>query len=226
MALLARTTRARGLGAGWASRLLSRTAVSTVKPGDTTLLRVLSRTVAKNQAGRERRAGRVPALIYGLSQHNIPISVNAIELRPYFRRNDFYNRVLELELPDGAGVIRALPRELEVDFETMQPNYVTFLRWPEDLEKNPQMVPVPVQVINEDLSPGVKAGHFCYKIFKTWRFKVFKEPIISSIVVDAGPLNLGNGIKLSSLVIPEGHVSIPQGQLIDPTLVKVIKSGN
>jgi large subunit ribosomal protein L25 len=192
-------------------------------------LRVLMRPFGKNDAERERRAGRVPALLYGLGQGNLPLSVTAHELRPHARRPDFFNRVLEIELPDGAGVVRAVPRQIDRAFNDMQPSYVTFMRWPStpaELEKNPQMVPIPTQVLNEDSGPGVKAGHFLFVIFKTWRFKVSKEPVLTSLLVDAAELNLRDRVQLSDLAIPEGHTSIPRGKLLNPTIVKILKAGS
>lgn len=186
-------------------------------------LKLLSRPRVKRSAVRERQEQRVPGLLYGGHQPNLPISITQADLRSHARRSDFFNRVLELELPDGAGVCRAIPRQLDREFASQAPSYVAFLRWPEDLDKSPQMVPIPITVINEDVSPGVKAGNFVYKIFKTWRFKVFKEPIPAAIVIDAGPLALEQGVKLSQIPLPDGIVPLARGKLVDPTLIKVLK---
>lgn len=191
--------------------------------GDT--LKLLSRPRTKRSAVREREGQRVPGLLYGGHEPNMPISVTQNELRSHARRPDFFNRVLELELPDGAGVCRAIPRQLDRDFLAQSPSYVTFLRWPADLEKAPQMVPIPIEVVNEDVSPGVKAGNYLHHIFRSWRFKVSKEPIPSAVVVDATPLVLEQGVKLSQIALPDGIVPMARGKLLDPTLVKVIKPG-
>jgi large subunit ribosomal protein L25 len=188
-------------------------------------LPVLTRPRIKRSAQKERSEHRVPALLYGGKEPNVQISVTQADLRPHARRTDFFNRVLELQLPEQGGVCRAIPRQLDRDFKSSEPSYVTFLRWPDDLASNPQMVPIPIHVINEDVSPGVKAGNYLFQIFKSWRFRVHKEPIPSAIVIDAAPLAFEQSVKLSQLAIADGIEPMAQGKLLDPTLVKVIKAG-
>jgi large subunit ribosomal protein L25 len=212
---LERRRRTLFLASGWLRGLCKASASDTLK--------LLSRSRVKRSALKERKEHRVPGLLYGGGEPNITVSVTAADLRPHARREDFFNRVLELELPESGRVCRAIPRQLDREFESREPSYVTFLRWPEDLEANPQMVPIPIKIVNEDVSPGVKAGNFLYQIFKTWRFRVTKEPIPSAIVVDAAPLVFEQGVKLSQLDIPDGIVPMPQGKLLNPTLAKVIK---
>ncbi|KAG8464564.1 hypothetical protein KFE25_009932 [Diacronema lutheri] len=218
MALVLRASKGRGaLGPTGARGLCKAVATETLK--------LLSRPRTKRSASRDRKDGRVPGLLYGGHVPNLPVSVGQDDLRPHARRSDFFNRIFELELPDGAGVCRAVPRQLDSAFPLRTPSYVTFLRWPADLEKHPQMVPIPVEIINEELSPGVKAGNYLFRIFKTWRFKVYREPIPTAIILDAGSLALDQGIKLSDVALPEGIVPIARGKLSNPTLIKVIKPG-
>jgi len=162
-------------------------------------------------------------MLYGDHKHVLPISTCMTELTAHLKRRDFKCAIMDLVLPDGSGSCRVIPRAVEYDFKTRKPTYVTFQRWPEDLKRYPQKVPIPIVATNAEFCVGVKAGGSLIYIFDEWTCRVYDEPIPAVIELDASPLEIGVAVKLSSVKLPEHVKPMPRGQLVDPPLIKVIK---
>src|SRR5436853_5049081 len=107
----------------------------------------------KGAARAERRAGRVPGVIYGDGKPPLNISVDHAELKQRIYAGRFLTTIYELEL-DG-GKQRVIPRDFQLDAVRDLPVHVDFLR----LGAGAQIrVRIPVHVINADQAPGVKRG--------------------------------------------------------------------
>src|SRR5882757_4444038 len=116
------------------------------------------KAVARPRAGKgaaraERRAGRVPAVIYGDGKPPLNVSVDHAELKQRIYGGHFLTSIYELEI-DGAKH-RVIPRDFQLDPVKDLPVHVDFLR----LGVGAQIrVRIPVHVINADQAPGVKRG--------------------------------------------------------------------
>ena len=87
--------------------------------------------VARPRAGKgaaraERRAGRVPAVIYGEKQDPITISLNFIELNKIIYSGHFLTTLFEISV-DGTKH-RVIPRDYQLDVVKDFPLHVDFLR--------------------------------------------------------------------------------------------------
>ena len=83
-------------------------------------------TAGKGAARAERRAGRVPGVIYGDNKPPLPISVNHAELKQRIYAGRFLTTIYELEL-DGEKH-RVIPRDFQLDAVKDLPVHVDFLR--------------------------------------------------------------------------------------------------
>src|SRR5215472_2391894 len=112
-----------------------------------------ARVLSKASARSERRAGRVPGIIYGDNKPPLTISVDHKDLRQRIYAGRFLTTVYELNI-DGTKH-RVIPRDFQLDPVKDLPIHVDFLR----LGVGAQIrVRIPVHVLNADQSPGVKRG--------------------------------------------------------------------
>src|SRR5207302_2683477 len=108
---------------------------------------------SKGAARAERRAGRVPGVIYGDKKDPISISVDHADLKQRIYAGHFLATIYELEI-DGTKH-RVIPRDFQLDPVKDLPVHVDFLR----LGVGAQIrVRIPVHVLNAEQSPGVKRG--------------------------------------------------------------------
>ncbi|MEM7212313.1 MAG: 50S ribosomal protein L25/general stress protein Ctc, partial [Pseudomonadota bacterium] len=107
----------------------------------------------KGPARQLRRAGRVPAVIYGESKDQQMISVESRALRRELTNPRFFSTLCLLQL--GKDEIRVLPREVQVHPVSDEPLHADFVR-----VSRGATVTVTVQVafLNEETSPGLKRG--------------------------------------------------------------------
>src|SRR6516225_12043272 len=119
-----------------------------------TVIKAASRSRGGKGAARaERRAGRVPGIIYGDGKPPLPISLDYDELRQRIYAGHFLTTVHEVEV-DGVKH-RVIPRDFQLDAVREQPLHVDFMRLGEGATIR---VRIPIHVINVDQSPGVKRG--------------------------------------------------------------------
>ena len=107
----------------------------------------------KGAARAERRAGRVPAVIYGDKKDPETIALEFHELLRLLKRGGFLSSVFDIKF-DGKSV-RALTRDVQFDPVKDLPIHVDFQRVGGDGRIR---VAVPIAIINEDKSPGMKRG--------------------------------------------------------------------
>ena len=83
-------------------------------------------SVGKGAARAERRAGRVPGVIYGNNQPPQPISVDDRELRQRILAGRFLTTIYDIDL--GGKKHRVIPRDFHLDPVRDVPLHVDFLR--------------------------------------------------------------------------------------------------
>ena len=119
---------------------------------------VISATVrdraGKGAARAVRRAGRVPAVIYGDKKIPATISLEPRELRKHLDTGGFFSTVYSVDI-EGAGPERVLPRDVQFHPVNGRALHVDFLRVTKATRTN---VDVPCVFINEEESPGIKRG--------------------------------------------------------------------
>src|ERR1700674_1064240 len=107
----------------------------------------------KGAARAERRAGRVPGVIYGNNQPPVTISVDDAELRQRILAGRFLTTIYDIDLEGKKH--RVIPRDSHLDAVGDFPIHVDFMRLG---ERTNIRVSVPLHVQNGDPSPGVKRG--------------------------------------------------------------------
>jgi large subunit ribosomal protein L25 len=168
----------------------------------------------KGAARTERRAGRVPGVIYGDNKPPMTISVEHEELRRRIYAGHFLTTIYELDI-DGTKH-RVIPREFQLDPVKDLPVHVDFLR----LGVGAQIrVRIPVHVLNAEISPGVKRGGAVNLVTHTIEVMCSADAIPESIDVDISELEINYSKHLNEIELPS-HVRVI-GRA-DQTLVTIV----
>src|SRR5258705_2905519 len=178
-------------------------------------LKVTTRARAGKGAARaERRAGRVPGVIYGDSKDPITISVDFAELKRRIYAGRFLTTIYEIEL-DGAKH-RVIPRDYQLDAVKDLPVHVDFLRLGVGAKIR---VRIPIKILNADQSPGVKRGGTVNIVTHAIEVQCAPEEIPEAIEVDISSLEINYSKHLSDITLP---TSLRVVERIDPTLVTIV----
>ena len=153
----------------------------------------------KGAARAERRAGRVPGIVYGENQPTSSISVDATEITNRIYAGRFLTTVFDLEV-DGKKT-RVIPRDFQLDPLKDRPIHVDFQRLGEGAIIR---VAVPVHFINQEGSPGIKRGGTLNVVRHTVDFFCPAEKIPESITADLTGLEINDSLHISSVTLPEG----------------------
>jgi large subunit ribosomal protein L25 len=168
----------------------------------------------KGAARAERRAGRVPGVIYGDSKPPVTISLDYNDLRQKIFAGRFLTTLYDLEL-DGVKH-RVIPRDFQLDPVRDNPVHVDFMRLGEGAVIR---VAVPVHVVNADTAPGVKRGGTVNIVTHTIDVMVKPEAIPDYIEVDVSQLEINYSKHLSDIKLPEGVKPVSR---VDLTLVTIV----
>ena len=170
----------------------------------------------KGAARAERRAGRVPGVIYGDNQPPTTISVNDAELRQRILAGRFLTTIYDIDL-DGKKH-RVIPRDFHLDPVRDFPIHVDFMRLGEGATIR---VSVPLRIQNGELAPGVKRGGAVNIVTHTIDLECAVDNIPQYIEADVGALEINHSLHLSDIKLPTGvRALLARGE--DLTLVTIV----
>ena len=147
-----------------------------------------------------RRGGRVPAVVYGGGREPEKVSVEDRRLRWLMGRGGFTATLLDLEIA-GGGRERVIPKEVQLHPVTDRPLHVDILRGSAGSELN---VRVPVALLNQEDCAGLRAGGALAVAQYDVEVVCRADSIPESLEVDIAGLEIGGGLRLSDIALPEG----------------------
>ena len=153
----------------------------------------------KGAARAARRAGRVPAVIYGNHEAPLMISVEPKALAREMSRPGFLTRLIDIALDGDAH--RVLARDVQLDPVTDRPLHVDFMRVGADSRV---YVNVPVQFINQDRCTGIRRGGVLNVVRHEVEMICAATAIPDHLTVDLANHDIGSSIHISMVTIPEG----------------------
>jgi large subunit ribosomal protein L25 len=153
----------------------------------------------KGVARQTRRAGKIPAVIYGNKEKPVTISLNRLKFERVLRTPGFFTHLFDIEVGDAS--YHVLPRDVQFDPVTDIPIHVDFLRVSKDLRVT---VAVPVEFVNAEKSPGLKRGGMLNIVRHEIEVLAGAEEIPEHITVDLSGYDLGDSIHISSVKLPAG----------------------
>ena len=153
----------------------------------------------KGGAREQRRAGQIPAVIYGEKQDPLMIALDGAEMLKQLRRPGFMTHVFEIDLKGRKE--RVLPREVQHDPVSGKPLHIDFMRFSASTKIN---VDVEVRFENEDRSPGLKRGGVLNIVRHTIELICKPDAIPEYVRVDLTGLEMGDVLHLDALTLPPG----------------------
>jgi large subunit ribosomal protein L25 len=168
----------------------------------------------KGAARAERRAGKVPGVIYGNNQPPVTISVDDRELRQRILAGRFLTTIYDIDLEGKKH--RVIPRDFHLDPVRDFPIHVDFMRLGEGATIR---VSVPLRVQNADTSPGVKRGGTVNIVTHSLELECSVDNIPQYIEADVGALEISHSLHLSDVKLPAGVKSLSRE---DATLVTIV----
>ncbi|KAM0992676.1 hypothetical protein ACFX2A_008552 [Malus domestica] len=178
-----------------------------------TIFAVPRTTSGKSISAKERKAGRVPSIIFeqedgqhGGNKRLISVRTNQIrKLVGHLGRSFFLSRLFDLEVRsdfdsenDVVERVRVLPRSIHLHSATDAPLNVTFIRAPSHALLK---VEIPLVFRGDDVSPGLKKNGCLNTIKRTVKFLCPADVIPPYIDVDLSELDVNQKIVMGDLKV-------------------------
>ena len=153
----------------------------------------------KGSARAARRAGLVPAVIYGAHKAPEIVTLPFRVVDKEYRAGNFTNTIYEIEV--GGARQRVLPRDIQIDPVRDWPVHVDFLRVDVDTLV---VVHLPVHFTNQTLSPGIKRGGMLNIVRHEIEARCPPDSIPEFIEIDVASYDIGDSIHISAVSMPAG----------------------
>jgi large subunit ribosomal protein L25 len=148
----------------------------------------------KGAARATRRAGKVPAVIYGAKQEPNLIALDPRAVLRELNRPGWQSRVYEVR--NNGNATRVLIRDVQFHPVTDSPEHVDFQRL---VTGERVRVSVPVHFENDGISPGLKRGGVLNVVRHTVEVYTQPEYIPEQFTADLAELNFNDAVRWEDL---------------------------
>ena len=159
----------------------------------------LRNRVGKGSARAARRAGKIPAVIYGDKKQPISIEIEARMMRKIINEPGIFSRLLDINVDNGKHTV--LMRDIHFHPVTDDPMHFDFLRVS---QSSTVSVSVGVEFINEEICPALKVGGVLNIVRYEVELNCLPTFIPEKITVDLSEAKIGDSIHISAVELPEG----------------------
>jgi len=182
-----------------------------------------TRSVQGSSASRRlRRAGRVPAIVYGGADQPLNIELDHNEIYHALRKEQFHASILDMQL-DGQSSQQVLlrsvqwhaykPQVLHVDFQRVQAGQALHTK-------------VPLHFINAENSPAVKLSSAVIShVMTELDIVCLPAALPPYIEVDLADLLGGASVHLADITLPKGVVYNAHGGDVNPVIATALVKG-
>jgi len=173
----------------------------------------------KGASRRLRRAGKVPAILYGGGRDPRSLSLDQTALLHNLENESFYSSILTISI--GKKSQPCLLKDLQRHPARRQIIHVDLQRVLDDVEIR---VRVPIHFVNEDIAYGVKQeGGVVAHLVNEIEVSCLPKNLPEYIEIDIAELKLDEMVMLSQVVVPEGVeiVDLTHGDEQDQLVVAV-----
>ena len=164
---------------------------------DITLATEPRTTLGSRPSGRLRKAGKVPAVVYGLGTDTLSVTVPARELQHILAGESGANTLITLDV-DGDSVL-TLARQIHRHPTRGELVHVDFIRISRDVAVSAE---IPIHLIGE--ATGVKDGGLLEQLLFALTVEAMPGNIPVSIEIDVTELAIGDQLRVEDIPLPEG----------------------
>jgi len=166
---------------------------------------------------RLRRAGRVPAIVYGAEQDAIQVTLDHNEIYHLLRKEAFHASVLTMNI-DGSKDTVVL-RDTQWHPYKQQVMHLDFQRITAGEKLH---LKVPLHFVNDENAPGIKLqGGMITHVMNELDVACLPKDLPEFIEVDLGAIEAGQSIHVSHLNMPKGVEAVLHGDE-DPVVVSCV----
>ena len=173
------------------------------------------KTTGNGPARTLRRAGRIPAVLYGPKTDPVMLSIDSKEFEKILRTSTIGSVLLKLQIKNGqTGSRSAMVKELQTHPVTGQFLHIDF--YEVDLTRKINAM-IPVTVTGK--SQGVEDGGILQIVRREIEVFCLPTAIPESIEVDISELEIGGSIHVNEITLPS-DVELPED--IDFTVITIL----
>ena len=156
--------------------------------------------VARERAGKgaaraTRRGGMVPGVVYGAKQEATLIALDPRVIIKELTKGGWQSHLYEVVVTDGP-TERTIMRDVQFDPVTDRPIHVDFQRLAPGARIR---IRVPVVFLNEDTSPGLKAGGMLNVVRREVEVLAEPDKVPEKLEIDLGAAKIGDNLRWSSI---------------------------
>jgi len=154
--------------------------------------------VGKGSARAARRAGLVPAVIYGDKKDPLGINLNGRDITRIVHQPGIFGRLLDIAVAGKKHTV--LTRDIQFHPVTDTVLHMDFLR----VSGSSRIaVAVAVEFINEDSCPGLKIGGVLNVVRHEVELLCPASAIPEKITIDLDGMKIGDSIHISAITLPD-----------------------
>ncbi len=154
----------------------------------------------KGAARQARRDGNVPGIVYGGGADPLAIQIPFNVLLKNLKAGRFLSTLFNMKV-EGEDDVRVICRNVQRDVVKDLPTHVDFMR----LRRTSKVTLfIPVDVIGEEDSPGLKQGGVLTLVRPEVELRVTAGDIPDSVTIDVSASEIGDTITISSVTLPDG----------------------
>ena len=161
----------------------------------------LRETTGRGEARRIRRAGLMPAVIYGGDKPELASTLNAMSTAKLLDKEAFYTSIVEINVKGSRGSNKALVKDVQWHPVRDEAIHIDFFR----VSSSDQVhMEVPVHVTHADTCVGVKKGGLVEIIRHTLELTCRADSIPEHIDIDISALDIGESLHIEDVTLPDG----------------------
>ena len=156
--------------------------------------------VARERAGKgaaraTRRGGMVPGVVYGAKQEATLVALDPRDVIKELTKGGWQSHLYEVAVKDGP-TERTIMRDVQFDPVTDRPIHVDFQRLAPGARIR---IRVPVTFLNEDTSPGLKAGGMLNVVRREVEVLAEPDKVPEKFEIDLANAKFGENLRWSSI---------------------------
>ena len=156
-----------------------------------------------NAAGRLRRTGFIPAVLYGLKSEPLSIKVDLKNFKDLIKGKGISGHIFDLKLSEEgkSKKIAALIKEFQIEPLSREYSHIDFMR----IEmKHEVTISIPILVLNEEKAFGIKEeGGVLQHGIREIEISCLPKDIPANITIDVAELKIGEIVKIADINVPE-----------------------
>lgn len=161
------------------------------------------KTKGNSPARALRRAGRVPAILYGRDTDSVMLSIGANDMETVMKEGSVGQSIFNLAIDGGKNTRAAMIKELQTDPLSQDLLHIDFYEVSMD-----RKLKVNVPVTTTGKSVGVELGGMLQIIRRELEVFCLPNAIPQEITIDITDLDIGNSVHVEDITL-EGDVEIP-----------------